>query len=118
MLRALLHLTPRLLLLAGRAGQALGGSAAPAVADSPLPEAPAPAAKGKKPIVPIMFTTDSDKLAACNHMLLLLDARTWTSGEDTASFVEHIHEATRTGVHNVCDHEYPSVAGPERIASE
>ena len=47
-------------------------------------------------------------------MLVLLDDRTFTSGEDTAKFIEHIHEGMRIGVHMNCIHEFPSVVGPPR----
>ena len=58
------------------------------------------------------------KLAECDHMLVLLDERTWTSGETTAWLVEHIHEAMRAGVHLNCVHEFPSVVGPPRHECE
>jgi len=51
-------------------------------------------------------------------MLVLLDERTWTSGEDTAQLVEHIHSAMRSGVHMICVHEFPSVVGPPRHECE
>jgi len=51
-------------------------------------------------------------------MLVLLDDRTWTSGEDTAQFVEHLHAAMRVGVHLNCIHEFPSVVGPPRHECE
>ena len=51
-------------------------------------------------------------------MLVLLDERTWTSGEDTAKLVEHIHQAMRLGVHLCCVHEFPSVVGPPRHECE
>jgi len=51
-------------------------------------------------------------------MLVLLDDRTWTSGDDTAKFVEHIHQAMRAGVHVNCIHEFPSVVGPPRHECE
>ena len=35
-------------------------------------------------------------------MLVVLDDRTWTRGEDTAQLVEHIHGAMRAGVHLQC----------------
>jgi len=59
-------------------------------------------------------TTDIGQLTACEHMLVLLDERTWTSGEDTAQLVEHIHCSMRAGVHIICAHEFPSVVGPPR----
>jgi len=76
------------------------------------------ATKGKQPSVPLSYTTDVNQLASCDHMLVLLDARTWTSGEDTAKFVEHIHEAMKTGVHLNCIHEFPAVVGPPRFECE
>jgi len=51
-------------------------------------------------------------------VLVLLDERTWTSGADTAKFVEHIHMAMRTGVHICCVHEVPAVVGPHRHACD
>jgi len=72
------------------------------------------ATKGKKASVPLTYTQDVSKLESCDHMLVLLDNRTWTSGEDTAKFVEHIHEAMRLGVHINCVHEFPAVVGPPR----
>ena len=74
--------------------------------------------KGKNASAPLMYTTDPSQLASCDHMLVLLDSRTWTSGEDTAKFVEHIHEAMRLGVHLNCVHEFPSVVGPPRHECE
>jgi len=73
---------------------------------------------GKKISVPLTLTTDVSKLASCDHMLVLLDARTWTSGEDTAKLVEHIHQAMRVGVHLNCVHEFPAVVGPPRHECE
>jgi len=73
---------------------------------------------GKNPSVPLTYTTDISKLAQCDHMVVLLDQRTWTSGDDTAKFVEHIHEAMRIGVHLNCIHEFPAVVGPRRFECE
>jgi len=74
--------------------------------------------KGKKASAPLTYTGDASKLALCDHMLVLLDERTWTSGEDTAQFVEHIHDAMRIGVHLNCVHEFPAVVGPTRHECE
>ena len=73
---------------------------------------------GKRASATLTYTTDVSKLAACDHMLVLLDTRTWTSGEDTAHFVEHIHDAMRAGVHLNCVHEFPAVVGPPRHECE
>ena len=51
-------------------------------------------------------------------VLVVLDERTWTSGEDTAKLVDHIHIAMRLGVHVNCVHERPAVVGPPRCAGE
>jgi len=72
----------------------------------------------KKASAPLTFTTDFSDLSFCDHMLLLLDERTWTSGVDTAALVEHIHKAMRIGVHIACVHEFPSVVGPKRFECE
>jgi len=76
--------------------------------------------KGKKVSAPLTFTSSLEALKAdeCDHMLVLLDERTWTSGDDTAAFVEHIHDAMRTGVHILCVHEFPAVVGPTRFECE
>jgi hypothetical protein len=66
----------------------------------------------------LTHTTDIAQLSTCEHMLVLLDARTWTSGQDTAQLVEHIHCAMRAGVHMICAHEFPSVVGPSRHECE
>ena len=74
--------------------------------------------EGKRASVPLTYTTEAIELTSCDHMLVLLDARTWTSGEATAKFVEHIHEAMRLGVHLNCVHEFPSAVGPPRHECE
>jgi len=74
--------------------------------------------KGKKASARLTFTADVSKLASCDHMLVLLDKRTWTSGEATAELVVHIHEAMKVGVHLTCVHEFPAVVGPPRHACE
>jgi len=83
-----------------------------------LAKAPVWVTSGKKASVPLTYTTDVSKLASCDHMLVLLDTRTFTSGEDTAKFVEHIHQAMRAGVHVNCIHEFPAVVGPPRHECE
>ena len=47
-------------------------------------------------------------------MLVLLDDRTWTSGETTAKFIAEIESAMAAGIHMLCVHEFPSVVGPPR----
>jgi len=83
-----------------------------------LRDAPVFETKGKKASAPLTYTADATMLAACDHMLVLLDSRTWTSGEITAKLVEHIHEAMKIGVHLTCIHEFTSVVGPPRYECE
>ena len=83
-----------------------------------LKAAPVFVTTGKQASATLTYTTDVTKLALCDHMLVLLDDRTFTSGEDTAKFVEHIHKAMRAGVHVNCIHEFPSVVGPPRHECE
>ena len=73
---------------------------------------------GKKLSAKLTYTTNIEELESCDHMLLLLDSRTWTSGYLTAKLVEHIHVAMRLGVHIVCCHEFLSVVGPTRHACD
>ena len=65
----------------------------------------------------LLCTSDVEQLDACEHMLVLLDARTWTSGKDTFHLGEHIEAALRSGVHLCCVHEFPSLLGSPRHAS-
>jgi len=83
-----------------------------------LCEAPVFVTKGKKASAPLTYTTDVTKMASCDHVLALLDDRTFTSGDDTANFVEPLHQAMRAGVHINCIHEFPSVVGPPRHECE
>jgi hypothetical protein len=78
--------------------------------------------KGSEASAALTFTTDGNQLAECDHsidareqrthqplcscltrlslawpVLVVLDERTWTSGADTAKFVEHIHIAMKIG---------------------
>ena len=79
-----------------------------------LAAAPVFATAGKSVSVPLTYTTDVNNLALCDHMLVLLDRRTFMSGKDTAKFIEHMHQSMRIGVHMNCIHEFPSVVGPPR----
>jgi len=51
-------------------------------------------------------------------MLVLLDDRTWTSGETTKQLIEDIYAAMRLGVHLCCVHEFPSLVGKPRHECE
>ena len=66
----------------------------------------------------VLCTSDFDQLKACDRMLLLLDDRTWTSGNDAFALGEHIEAAFRMGIHIWCVHEFPSLLGSPRHASE
>ena len=83
-----------------------------------LKVAPVFVTTGNKASATLTYTADVTELAACDHMLVLLDGRTFTSGGDTANFIEHVHEAMRVGVHLNCIHEFPSVVGPPRHECE
>jgi len=87
------------------------------VADE-LKQSPVFVTSGNKASAPLTFTTELSNLSACDHMLVLLDERTWTSGDDTAELVKHVHEAIRAGVNIVCVHEFLAVVGPERHACD
>jgi len=72
----------------------------------------------KKISAPLTYTTDVRELSSCDHMLVLLDDRTWTSGETTKQLIEDIYAAMRLGVHLCCVHEFPSLVGPPRHECE
>ena len=67
---------------------------------------------------PLMYTANLSNRSRCDHMLVLLDDRTWTSGETTAKLIEEIESGMETGVHMLCVHEFPSVVGPPRHACD
>ena len=57
----------------------------------------------------LSITQDITQLDQCEHMLLYLTARTWTSGEASEKFAHEVCEAQRKGVHLLLAHEFPSV---------
>ena len=63
---------------------------------------------------PLTCTASLAARERCEHMLVLLDDRTWTSGETTDAFVKEIESGMAAGVHMLCVHEFPSVVGPPR----
>ena len=63
--------------------------------------------------VELSWTASISERGQCDHMLLLLDDRTWTSGM-TPKLVEEIEGAMAAGIHMLCVHEFPSVVGPPR----
>ena len=66
----------------------------------------------------LSWTDNEELLEQCDHMLVLLDGRTWTSGARTAKLVEQIDRAMELGVHVACAHESPSLVGPSRHACD
>jgi len=75
-------------------------------------------AKSKGPKVELSFTSNLVSRDRCEHMLVLLDDRTWTSGETTDAFVKEIESGMAAGVHMLCVHEFPSVVGKARHACD
>lgn len=53
----------------------------------------------------LYVTTDADKLAECEHMLLYLTALTWTSGEQSTQLAKEVAQAMDLGVHILLAHE-------------
>ena len=62
----------------------------------------------------LSWTTDFSAQSRSDHMLVLLDSRTWTSGETTTKLIEEIESAISAGIHLLCVHEFQSVVGPAR----
>jgi hypothetical protein len=62
----------------------------------------------------LRWTANLSLRPRCEHMLVLLDDRTWMSGETTAKLMEEIESAMAEGIHMLCVHEFPSVVGPPR----
>ena len=57
-----------------------------------------------------MYITENfGELGSCEHMLLYLTSKTWTSGEVSAALAHEVCEAQRLGVHLLLAHEMPSV---------
>jgi hypothetical protein len=70
--------------------------------------------KATKQSAALRWTDSLEARERCEHMLVLLDDRTWTSGETTAKFIEEIESGMAAGIHMLCVHEFPSVVGPPR----
>ena len=52
-----------------------------------------------------------NKIKQCEHMLLYLDAQTWTRREGSAVLATEVSEAMDAGVHILLAHEMPSSCG-------
>ena len=63
-------------------------------------------AEGLKAFLPTLtWTTDLAMMPACEHMLVLLTAETWTRGEASDAFAREVCDAMREGVHRLLVHE-------------
>jgi hypothetical protein len=51
-----------------------------------------------------------EELTKCAHMLLYLNAATWTSGVKSSELAREVKMARRFGIHVLLAHEHPSVA--------
>ena len=63
----------------------------------------------------LKWTSDLNELDRCDHFLLYLTSRTWTSGGASAAFAREVRHAQRLGVHVLLAHEYPSVIEDDSI---
>ena len=57
----------------------------------------------------LKWTCDTQLMFQCDSMLVLLDNRTWTSGQATAALVKDVYAAMQIGLNICCAHERPSV---------
>ena len=61
----------------------------------------------------IHSTTRLVDLPLCNHMLVYLNALTWTNGETSAAFANEVKQAMEAGAHVLLAHEMMGVGGQE-----
>ena len=60
---------------------------------------------------PLKTTSDAKDLPTCEHMLLHLNANTWTRGKETSDKLAHdVISARKLGVHLLLVHEQPNIA--------
>jgi len=59
----------------------------------------------------LIATAQPRDLAACDHMLLYLNAQTWTRGAESDVLAEEVRQAMDVGVHLLLAHEMPGVGG-------
>ena len=62
---------------------------------------------------PFYITNALANLSVCDHMLLYLNAHTWTSGDTSAALAKEVGEALDSGVHIVLAHEMPGTISEE-----
>ena len=53
------------------------------------------------------WTDDPGDIERCDHMLVLLNSRTWTSGVTSSAFARELRAAMRMGLHRQLVHEVP-----------
>ena len=53
----------------------------------------------------LVWTDKKDAMPNCEHFLLYLNARTWTSGEASAALASEVLSAMTSGVHLLLAHE-------------
>lgn len=66
----------------------------------------------------LSVTCDSDTISGCCVMLLYLDARTWTSGENSVALAADVHSAIDKGVKVCLAHEMPGLFQESRRLDE
>jgi len=83
------------------------------VADAIIePTAPRKGRKGSKYAPPTLYVSASmSSLPQCEHFLVYLNSRTWTSGNKSASFAQEVERAKASNVHLLLVHEMPGIGG-------
>jgi len=61
----------------------------------------------------LFATTNLDQVAQCDHMLLYLNAETWTRGEVSSGLADEVRIALDKEVHLLLAHEMPGLGGQE-----
>jgi len=62
----------------------------------------------------LCVTTNVDRLAECDHLLLYLTSLTWTRGEASEALAGEVMRAMDLGVHVLLTHEMPGVGGQDK----
>ena len=70
----------------------------------------------ERKLTALSYSTDVGALPQCEAMLIYLTARTWTSGEMSASFAREVEAAMRSGKRLVLAHEMPGIGQAGRHA--
>jgi len=61
----------------------------------------------------LCMTTNVERLAECDHLLLYLTLQTWTRGEESEALGKEVERAMDLGVHVLLTHEMPGAGGQE-----